>query len=171
MTMLPYAPLRTDEFEIRDADGYSVQRHLSDDDRKVFSRRAAQSGTTTPAARYAREWLLAMGAESEAGLTHKTIWNLFKLLNTLTDDSSVYPILTPDGAGGMTIEWIAAPRHLTLELPSSGAYVFSEINDAGEVELYQEGRVGHLPLSLLRQRIAHLTEYVDRMNPNWRANF
>jgi len=118
---------------------------------------------------YMRALLFSIAAEPEAQLRYRTVDLCMRMLEGVMSNESVYPSATPEGDGGITLEWISGKWLIELDLEADGQYFLLHSGGDGVLKTKQRGMVHDLSLSALRGLVASFTEYVVNLNPTWRS--
>lgn len=118
---------------------------------------------------YMRALLFSIAAEPEARLTYRRVDLCMSLLARLMSAETVYPSATPDGEGGITLEWISGKWLIELDLEANGEYFLLHSGEDGILKTKQRGMIRDLPLRELQRLLASFTQYVVDRNSSWRS--
>ncbi len=102
--------------------------------------------------------------EAACGRAHKILWAMGK-------PTSVYPAISPDSDGGVSISWRAGLSSISIDVDSDGSSGYVHItNDSGrEVLSFEFGE--RLSAKKLGQALDRLSTRVQYPNPAWRNLF
>lgn len=135
-----------------------------------FARHSVSLSESSLLLRDARLQLEKIRETDALGEMHEELaqWTV-DLLRRIASNSTVYPSIAPDFAGGLALHWVANHLSLEIEIDSDRCYSFAAYNH-DEIVASGEGR-GLPPTEQIRDHLTRLTRYVEVRNPSWREHF
>lgn len=163
-------PISAQEVDVHEVSGYRRPSALSDEDRRTNVGASLSRPGEKPIVTYTRRLLLEVGAVEGTGLTFERIHLLCRLIDRISTHETIFPAITPDFEGGISLEWSSGALLIELSIESNGTYaLFAE--GVSSSSIHHEGDVHDMSLPSLKALIARFTDEISTRNPDWREHF